>query len=885
MKKLEPSPFSSTSCLRAFLAFLFSAGVLLSASAEDARSQTYCSSASTNASYEYVNEVSLNGSSNLSGASNYSDFTGTVFTTLNRGETYSLSSVSMVVTQGGPWVEYVKAWIDFNHDGDFADAGEEVDFGNAVVSDAHTFTQDIVVPATAVLGNTRMRVILEYNTPPTACGSYTWGETEDYTISIAQSVRYYCDDLDADGHFDPNGTNQGSCVGENCWPAGCGITAADDCDDNASSVFPGALESCGDGIDQNCNGYDESCSGATSCDVDTVGTYVEAERYSVFGDGSWSLRTGSGNGNAYLNALITDTSAPPSGLPVQYNLNFPQAGTYYIWFRVNNSNNNGNSELWFSLNGNTTSAVAVQSVRSSNWQWTNDDFGSTSTTRISVPSAGFHTVTVWSREDALWFDGFFLSTNAGATPSFAATNVNPSLIYDADGDGHSSIDSCAGTRDDCNDSAASNFPGNPEICDNSDNNCNALVDENLNRPTTCGVGLCSGNSGIETCAAGVWGGDTCDPLAGAVAEICDGLDNDCNGINDNDLNVDVDHDGHTTPASCTGTRDDCDDNDAAKFPGNTEICDNKDNNCDGTVDDFSRATSCGVGLCSGNSGTETCTAGAWGNNTCDPLAGSVAEICDGLDNDCDGISDDDLNIDGDGDGHTSPASCTGSKDDCDDSDATRFPGNTESCDNKDNNCDGTVDDFSRATSCGVGECSGNSGTETCTAGSWGGNTCDALAGAAAEICDGLDNDCDGISDDGLSVDVDGDGHTTVASCAGTKDDCDDSDAGKFPGNIESCDNKDNNCNSQVDENLSRASSCGVGECSGNTGTETCTAGVWGGNTCDALAGAAAEICDGLDNDCDGISDDGLSVDVDGDGHTTVASCTGSKDDCDDGDAA
>ncbi|MBI5559457.1 MAG: thrombospondin type 3 repeat-containing protein, partial [Deltaproteobacteria bacterium] len=251
---------------------------------------------------------------------------------------------------------------------------------------------------------------------------------------------------------------------------------------------------------------------------------------------------------------------------------------------------------------------------------------------------------------------------------------------------------------------------------------------------------------------------------------CDGLDNDCDGISDDGLSVDADHDGHTTAASCTGSKDDCDDGDGAKFPGNPEVCDNKDNNCDGTVDDFSRATSCGTGLCSGNSGTETCTAGSWGGNTCAPLAGAVAEICDGLDNDCDGISDDGLSVDADHDGHTTAASCTGTKDDCDDNDGAKFPGNPEVCDNKDNNCDGTVDSFTRSTSCGVGICSGNSGVETCTSGSWANNTCNPLAGATAETCDTLDNDCDGTVDDGVTnacgtcgpaPDTDGD---TVVDC-------------------------------------------------------------------------------------------------------------------------
>ncbi len=79
----------------------------------------------------------------------------------------------------------------------------------------------------------------------------------------------------------------------------------------------------------------------------------------------------------------------------------------------------------------------------------------------------------------------------------------------------------------------------PEICDSIDNDCDGSVDEDLTRPTICGVGECAGNAGEETCTAGAWGNDTCDPLAGAVFEgppsdqTCgDTLDNDCDGLSD-----------------------------------------------------------------------------------------------------------------------------------------------------------------------------------------------------------------------------------------------------------------------------------------------------------------------------------------------------------------
>jgi hypothetical protein len=73
---------------------------------------------------------------------------------------------------------------------------------------------------------------------------------------------------------------------------------------------------------------------------------------------------------------------------------------------------------------------------------------------------------------------------------------------------------------------------------------------------------------------------------------------------------------------------------------------------------------------------------------------------------------------------------------------------------------------------------------------------------------------------------------------------------------EVCDNLDNDCDGATDENLTRATTCGEGECAGNTGAETCTAGAWGNDTCDPLDGATTETCDSFDNDCDGQVDEG-----------------------------
>ncbi len=154
----------------------------------------------------------------------------------------------------------------------------------------------------------------------------------------------------------------------------------------------------------------------------------------------------------------------------------------------------------------------------------------------------------------------------------------------------------------------------------------------------------------------------------AAAEVlCDGIDNNCNGLGDDDVNADGD------PVSfCDG---DCDDADADRYPGNTEdLCDGVDQDCDGLGDDDVNADGDPVSFCDGD-----CD-----DADDDRYPGNTEDLCDGVDQDCDGLGDDDVNADGD------PVTfCDG---DCDDSDAGRYPGNTETCgDGVDNDCDGEVD--------------------------------------------------------------------------------------------------------------------------------------------------------------------------------------------------
>ncbi len=232
---------------------------------------------------------------------------------------------------------------------------------------------------------------------------------------------------------------------------------------------------------------------------------------------------------------------------------------------------------------------------------------------------------------------------------------------DADNDGHSS---CDGDCDDGNDDV---YPGAPEICDGLDNNCNGGIPPDEDDDDGDGWMVCEGDCD-----------DGDDDIHPGAQEICDGIDNNCNG-NLGPGEIDQDGDGFMI---CAG---DCDDGNPDTYPGAPELCDHEDNDCDGAV--------AGYEIDHDGDGYIECDECDDSDPTIYPGA---PEICDGLDNDCDGaLGEDEVDHDGDG-----QAPCMG---DCDDTDEDVWAQDAEldCADGKDNDCDGLVDEDDP--DCGTGD--------------------------------------------------------------------------------------------------------------------------------------------------------------------------------------
>ncbi|WP_370087784.1 GEVED domain-containing protein [Ekhidna sp.] len=145
----------------------------------------YCASNGNNTNDEYISRVQIGTIDNSTGASSggYGDFTGQ---STNLAKNASATITVTPTWTGTVYNEAYSVWIDYNKDGDFTDAGEQVWTQSA--TQTTPVSGSFTVPSSAVEGNTRMRVSMKYNGIPTACESFQYGEVEDYTVNITGSA-------------------------------------------------------------------------------------------------------------------------------------------------------------------------------------------------------------------------------------------------------------------------------------------------------------------------------------------------------------------------------------------------------------------------------------------------------------------------------------------------------------------------------------------------------------------------------------------------------------------------------------------------------------------------------------------------------------------------
>ncbi len=525
-------------------------------------------------------------------------------------------------------------------------------------------------------------------------------------------------------------------------------------------------------------------------------------------------------------------------------------------------------------------------------------------------------------------------------------------------------------RFDPNDPNSVPFPGpTPDLCDSLDNDCDVATDEDFTLGGTCtGVGECAVDingspiMGSIECSSTDPNSTQCSTDPGGTidqsdTENCDTLDNDCDGGSDESFNLGAVCDG---AGVCGAGTIECDPNAinaicSTEFGGsmdesNPESCDALDNDCDTVTDeDFQVGLTCdGVGAC--GTGIFECSGPA--ASICSTDAGgsadqSATELCDSLDNDCDASTDEifilGASCDGAGECGTGITECipqvdpnttfcstdpggsndqsvaeicsNGFDEDCDGQ--TDELGGVEVCDGADNDCDpnGAIDNgFNIGNACtGFGVC--GAGTVECDPADPNAmNFCSTMPGgsqdaSSTEICDGLDNDCDLMTDEDFMVGQLCDINATFGVCCdlsnttplmceapGAVRECSPLDpfatiCSTSPGGsldlsiVEVCGNgPDDDCDNQSDAQeftvgvaCNPPGECGVGdiECDPNGGpnpiSSLCSTGP-GGSDADPndprfalctgtlpFLGPLPEICDGLDNDCNSMTDEGSAL--------------------------
>jgi len=337
------------------------------------------------------------------------------------------------------------------------------------------------------------------------------------------------------------------------------------------------------------------------------------------------------------------------------------------------------------------------------------------------------------------------------------------------------------------------------------------------------------------CPAGADCNDMNAMISPAASEACNGMDDDCDGMIDEGLSTPI-FCGvgacHTSVPTCMGGHTQT----CTPLPAGTETCNGIDDDCDGMTDEGFGGSTCGIGAC------QRTVAACMGGMPPACVPGSPSpEVCNGIDDDCNTVVDDGLGTVSCGMGacRRSVAACMNGVP------GTCVPGTPmpETCNGVDDNCNGVVDEGFGLVSCGLGACVRS--VASCVMGMPMGCT---PGTPTAEVCNGIDDDCDGTVDNGIPTISCG-----VGICLNTVPGC----VGGTPGTCtphpampsEVCGNGlDDNCNGQIDEGCSTCtppsnSTCaaplgyaigstvmGDNTCSGADLSSTCGAGAPGNDT-------------------------------------------------------
>ena len=780
-------------------------------------------------------------------------------------------------------------------------------------------------------------------------------------------------DSDGDGF----GVGVGQCL---CAPAGLATaTKGGDCNDNQAAIHPGGEEIC--------NGLDDNCDGQT--DEGVGGTFYPDADQDGFGGATGAK---------------VACKAPPGYVAKGGDCDDFKPGVNPDGVEVCNG-------LDDNCDGQTDEGVQKTFFADAD----GDGYGKFDTAKLACSATpGF----VSNGTDC---DDTKASVHPGATEVCNSVDddcngqtdegfVGKTWYADQDGDGYgngavtelgcSAPAGFVAASTDCDDTKASVHPGAAEACNGVDDNCDGATDEGVKSTyfldgDADGYGTAKATTLACSVPAGYSVNDSdCDDLKPTVhpgaAEICNGIDDDCNGATDDGVPTqawyqDADGDGFgNAAASILGCQQpggyvakgsDCNDANAAVFPGAAEVCNGIDDDCNGQTDEGLLTVfyqdSDGDGFGNPAATTLACAvpAGYSANKLdCDDANASVhpggTEVCNGLDDDCNGLTDDGFagstwyqDADSDGYGNAAatvsacvaPAGYIASSGDCDDTKSAVHPGATELCNGIDDDCNGLTDDNAG----GVwyvdadGDGYGSAASTVVACGKPDGyvsnkGDCDdanaAVHPGAAEVCNGIDDNCEGRIDEGVKAtfyqDADGDSYgnllkplvacTNPGGYVATGTDCDDTNAAIHPGVAEVCNSKDDNCNGQTDEGLGAttyyqdADGDGYGnpsvaltactqpsgyvtnntDCNDNNKTVNPGGFLFQGSFYESING-----CNGIDNDCNGYTDDGSAwpyyKDNDGDGYGAASSgslsvCIGKVppsgysrdgDDCDDSNGA